>query len=61
VTHEAIATLRTRAELALRLAGETRDTAARAGLLEIASTLRAEADMLETAIQQRGAPASGNE
>jgi hypothetical protein len=49
VTQEAISAIRTRAELARRLAGQTRDPAAKAGLLEIASTLEADADRLEAA------------
>jgi len=61
VTQEAIATLRARADLARRLAGETRDEAARTGLLEIASTLLGEAQTLEAALRQQPSSASGNE
>ena len=60
MTKEAIATLRARAELARRLAGETRDPAAKAGLLDIASSLGSEADNLEAAVQPPAAPAGGN-
>jgi C4-dicarboxylate-specific signal transduction histidine kinase len=53
VTQEAIAAIRTRAELARRLAGETRDPAAKAGLLEIASMLDADAGRLEAAARDQ--------
>jgi hypothetical protein len=49
VTHEAISAIRTRAELARRLAGQTQDPAAKAALLEIGSMLEADADRLEAA------------
>jgi hypothetical protein len=54
VTQEAIYAIRTKAELARRLSGETRDPAAKAGLLELASLLDADADRLENA--EREAP-----
>jgi hypothetical protein len=49
VTQEAISTIRTRAELGRRLAGQTRDPAAKAALLEIGSMPEADADRLEAA------------
>jgi hypothetical protein len=48
VSQEAIAAIRMKAELARRLSAETRDPAAKAGLLELASLLDADADRLET-------------
>lgn len=44
---EAISVIRTKAELARRLASQTVDLAAKAGLLEIAALLEADADRLE--------------
>lgn len=43
-SQEAISAIRGRAELARRLSGETRDPAAKAGLLEIALLLESDAD-----------------
>jgi C4-dicarboxylate-specific signal transduction histidine kinase len=54
VSQEAIAAIRTRAELARRLAQETKQAEAKAALREIASKLDAEADDLEAA-GKRGA------
>jgi hypothetical protein len=53
VSQEAINAIRIRAELARRLAVQTMDPAAKAGLLEIASTLDADADRLEAAARRR--------
>jgi hypothetical protein len=60
VTQEAVATIRLRADLARRLAGETRDPTAKAGLLQIASRLQREADTLDAAAPQQPS-ASGDE
>lgn len=49
VSQEAISAIRMKAELARRLSGETRDPAAKAGLLELAALLDADADTLENA------------
>jgi hypothetical protein len=49
VSQDAIHTIRTRADLAHRLSDETMDPTAKAGLLEIASMLEADADTLEAA------------
>lgn len=46
--HEAVAALRTRAELARRLSTEIKEPRATAALHEIAEALDAEADKLET-------------
>ena len=54
MSHEAISAIRTKAELARRLSGETRDPAAKARLLEIATLLDVDADRLEIAAQSRG-------
>jgi hypothetical protein len=40
-----------KAELARRLSGETKDPAAKAGLLDLASVLDADADRLELALR----------
>jgi hypothetical protein len=61
VTQEAISALRTRAELARRLSGETRQPEARASLLEIASMLDAEAGQLAAAAGQQNKPEIGRE
>lgn len=50
-SQDAISAIRTKAELARRLSGETRDPAAKAGLLQMASLLDAEADRLEIALR----------
>ena len=50
-SEEAISAIRTKAELARRLSGETRDPAAKAGLLELAALLEADAAKLENALQ----------
>jgi len=52
VTAEAIASIRDRAELARRLAEENKQPHAKAALVQIASTLDADADRLETAERQ---------
>jgi hypothetical protein len=49
---EAITAIRMKAELARRLSGETRDPAAKAGLLELASLLDADADRLEAELRE---------
>jgi C4-dicarboxylate-specific signal transduction histidine kinase len=55
VTTEAITAIRTRADLARRLAEETKQAEASAALLQIATMLDADADQLEaTARQQSG-------
>jgi hypothetical protein len=56
---EAIAALRTRAELARRLSNETRQPAAKSSLLEIASMLDAEADQLERSAGEQPKPEIG--
>lgn len=50
-SEEAISAIRIKAELARRLSGETRDPAAKAGLLELAALLEADAAKLENARQ----------
>ena len=56
MSQEGVSAIRTRAELARRLSAVTRDSAAKAGLLEIASLLDADADKLD--IAARGPPAA---
>ena len=51
---DAIAAIRTRAELARRLAAHTLDPAAKASLLEIASMLKSDADRIEAAERPGG-------
>jgi hypothetical protein len=51
VSQEAISAMRMKAELARRLSGETTDPAAKAGLLELASLLDADADRLDSAVR----------
>jgi hypothetical protein len=53
---DAISGIRMKAELARRLSGETRDPAAKAGLLELASLLDADADRLEMAVRGSAPP-----
>ena len=55
VSGGAISAIRTKAELARRLSSETRDPAAKAGLLELASLLDADADRLESSAQEPAA------
>ena len=55
MSQETISAIRTKAELARRLSGETRDPAAKAGLLELASLLDADAERLEIATRTAGA------
>ena len=50
-SQEAVSAIRVKAELARRLSGETRDPAAKAGLLELAALLEADAAKLENALQ----------
>ena len=47
VSDDAISAIRRKADLARRLSGETKDPAAKAGLLELASLLDADADRFE--------------
>jgi len=54
VSEEAISAIRTKAKLARRLSSETRDPAAKTGLLELASLLDADADRLEIAARRGG-------
>jgi hypothetical protein len=51
MSEEAIAAIRTRAELARRLSAETEQAEAKAGLLKIAAMLDAEADQLAAAAE----------
>ena len=50
-SQEAVSAIRVKAELARRLSGETRDPAAKAGMLELAALLEADAAKLENALQ----------
>jgi hypothetical protein len=50
-----------KAELARRLSDETRDPAAKAGLLELAALLEADADKLENASRELRPRISGGE
>jgi len=59
VSEEAISAIRTKAKLARRLSGETR--AAKAGLLELASLLDADADRLEIGVRGPGAAEFGGD
>jgi hypothetical protein len=52
VSQEAISAIRVKAELARRLSGETRDPTAKAGLLDLAALLEADADRLENAARE---------
>ena len=61
VSQEAISAIRTKAELARRLSGETRDPAAKAGLLELAALLDADAVRLEDAAHEAPPEISTNE
>lgn len=56
MTKEAISAIRTRAELARRLAKENKQADARTALLEIASVLDADADRLDATAQQEPRP-----
>ena len=56
MTGEAITAIRARAELARRLAEETKQHDAKVALLQIASMLDADADRLETADPQESPP-----
>jgi hypothetical protein len=58
---DAISGIRMKAELARRLSGETRDPAAKAGLLELASLLDADADRLEMTLGRSATPESRRE
>jgi hypothetical protein len=57
---DAISAIRVKAELARRLSGETRDPAAKEGLLKLASLLDADADRLAAGLRapDDGGPAS---
>jgi hypothetical protein len=55
VSEEAISAIRRKAKLARRLSGETRDPAAKAGLLELASLLDADAERLELSARKASA------
>jgi hypothetical protein len=61
VSEEAISAIRTKAELARRLSGETRDPAAKAGLLELAFLLDADADRFENAEREAAPEDLGDE
>ena len=50
VSEESVSAIRTRAELARRLSAITSDAAAKAGLIEIATLLDADADTLERSL-----------
>jgi hypothetical protein len=52
VSQEAVSAIRMKAELARRLSAATRDPAAKAGLLELAALLDADADRLENASRE---------
>ena len=52
VSQEAVSAIRMKAELARRLSAATRDPAAKAGLLELAALLDADADRLDDAARE---------
>jgi hypothetical protein len=56
VTDDAISAIRKKAELARRLSGDTIDPAAKAGLLELASLLDADADRFEIPAREADPP-----
>jgi hypothetical protein len=55
VSQEEISAIRHKAELVRRLSGETSDPGVKAGLLEFASLLDADADRLEISARTAGA------
>ena len=61
VSQEAVSAIRMKAELARRLSGATSDPAAKAGLLELAALLDADADRLEDAARELPRADPGNE